>query len=60
MTLYVKGYQPEQLETVRAVRDRWLNGHAPASALIGVQALFRPDVRVEIDAVAMLPPATRN
>lgn len=60
MTLYVKGYQPEQLETVRAVRDRWLNGHAPASALIGVQALFRPDVRVEIDAVAMLAPATRN
>ncbi|WP_454675486.1 isochorismatase family protein [Achromobacter pestifer] len=54
MTLYVRGYQPDQLETIRAVRDRWLKGHAPASALIGVEALFRPDVQVEIDAVAVL------
>ncbi len=54
MTLYVRGYQPEQLDTIRAVRDRWLKGHAPASALIGVEALFRPDVQVEIDAVAVL------
>ncbi|WP_246288264.1 isochorismatase family protein [Achromobacter pestifer] len=54
MTLYVRGYQPDQLETIRAVRDRWLKGHAPASALIGVKALFRPDVQVEIDAVAVL------
>ncbi|AZD86887.1 Nicotinamidase/isochorismatase family protein [Pseudomonas chlororaphis subsp. aureofaciens] len=54
MTLYVRGYQPEQLDTIRAVRDRWLNGHEPASALIGVEALFRPDVQVEIDAIATL------
>lgn len=54
MTLYIRGYRPEQLDTIRAVRDRWLKGHAPASALIGVESLFHPDVRVEIDAVAML------
>lgn len=54
MTLYVSGYRPEQLETIRTVRDRWLKGHAPASALIGVQALYRPDVKVEIDAIAVL------
>jgi len=53
MTLYVRGYRPEQLGTIRAVRDRWLKGHAPASALIGVEALFRPDVQVEIDAIAV-------
>lgn len=51
-TLFVRGYHPNQLDTIRAVRDRWLKGHEPASALIGVEALFRPDVQVEIDAVA--------
>lgn len=60
MTLYIRGYQPEQLDTVRAVRDRWLKGHAPASALIGVEALFRPDVRVEIDAMAVLRQSSRD
>ncbi|WP_205191222.1 isochorismatase family protein [Burkholderia sp. LMG 13014] len=53
MTLYVRGYRAEQLGTIRTVRDRWLNGHAPASALIGVESLFRPDVLVEIDAIAI-------
>ncbi|QXX99300.1 RidA family protein [Serratia marcescens] len=54
MTIYVRGYRPEQLDTIRTVRDRWLKGHTPASALIGVESLFRPDVQVEIDAVATL------
>lgn len=54
MTLYVRGYQPEQLDTIRSIRDRWLKGHAPASALIGVEALFRPDIQVEVDAIAVL------
>ncbi|WP_374008247.1 isochorismatase family protein [Delftia lacustris] len=54
VTLFVRGYHPDQLDTIRAVRDRWLKGHEPASALIGVEALFRHDVQVEIDAVASL------
>ena len=54
MTIYVRGYQPEQLDTIRRIRDRWLKGHTPASALIGVEALFHPDVLVEIDAIAVL------
>lgn len=53
MTLYVRNYRPEQLATIRKVRDRWLKGHEPASALIGVETLFRQDVLVEIDAVAV-------
>lgn len=53
MTFYVSDYRPEQLEAIRTARDRWLKGHAPASALIGVQALYRPDVKVEIDAIAV-------
>ncbi|MBN3827672.1 RidA family protein [Burkholderia sp. Ac-20384] len=54
MTLYVRDYRPEQLGTIRTVRDRWLKGHAPASALIGVASLFRPEVLVEIDAIAVM------
>ncbi|MDV5743020.1 isochorismatase family protein [Serratia marcescens] len=53
MTLYVRNYRPEQLATIRKIRDRWLKGHEPASALIGVETLFRQDVLVEIDAVAV-------
>ncbi|MCC4104738.1 isochorismatase family protein [Serratia ureilytica] len=53
MTLYVRNYRPDQLATIRKVRDRWLKGHEPASALIGVETLFRQDVLVEIDAVAV-------
>lgn len=53
MTLYVRNYRPEQLATIRKIRDRWLKGHEPASALIGVETLFRQDVLVEIDAVAI-------
>ncbi|MFL4430741.1 isochorismatase family protein [Serratia marcescens] len=53
MTLYVRNYRPEQLATIRKIRDRWLKGHEPASALIGVETLFRQVVLVEIDAVAV-------
>jgi len=53
MTLYVRNYRPDQLATIRKARDRWLKGHEPASTLIGVEMLFRQDVLVEIDAVAV-------
>ncbi|MGP1123027.1 isochorismatase family protein [Serratia sp. CY47444] len=53
MTLYVRNYRPDQLATIRKIRDRWLKGHESASALIGVETLFRQDVLVEIDAVAV-------
>ena len=56
LTFYVKGYDGSQLETLRAVRDRWTNTQKPpASALIGVASLFHPDVLVEVEAVAALP-----
>ncbi|ENO84589.1 RidA family protein [Thauera linaloolentis] len=45
------------LPLIRGVRDRYIDvGRPPASALIGVDALFHPDVLVEVDAVAVLPP----
>jgi enamine deaminase RidA (YjgF/YER057c/UK114 family) len=50
----------EGLQAVRDVRDEFLRpalGHAhnPASSLIQVAGLFRPDCLVEVDAVVALP-----
>ena len=56
LTIYVRDYRVEELGTIRAVRDEFVDETTPpASALIGVAALFREDVRVEIDAVAVVP-----
>lgn len=58
ITLYVRGFHPNQLPAIRSAHDRFIGAApAPASALIGVAALFHPDVLVEVDAVAVLPPA---
>jgi enamine deaminase RidA (YjgF/YER057c/UK114 family) len=55
LTLYVRDYDPADLETIRRVRDDFVDPDLPpASALIGVAALFHPDVRVEVDAVVAL------
>lgn len=57
ITIYVRDLEPGHLPAIRAIRDRFIDPlHPPASALIGVAALFHPDVRVEVDAVAVLPP----
>jgi len=56
LTFYVRDYDGTQLDTLREVRDRWIDtSNPPASALIGVAALFHPDVLVEVDAIAVLP-----
>lgn len=58
LTIYVRDFDAKDLPAIRAVRDRYLDPeHAPASALIGVASLFHPDVRIEIDAVAVVPTA---
>lgn len=45
-----------QLPTLREVRDGYVNTAAPpASALIEVRRLFREDLLLEIDAVAVVP-----
>jgi enamine deaminase RidA (YjgF/YER057c/UK114 family) len=60
LTIYVRDYDPSQLEVIRSVRDRFIQRACPpASALIGVAALFLPGVLVEIDAIAVLS-ATRS
>ena len=45
----------EELETVRRVRDEFVNTDAPpTSSLVQVAGLFRPDVLIEVEAVAAL------
>jgi 2-iminobutanoate/2-iminopropanoate deaminase len=56
LTIYVRDYRPEMLPVIRSVRDRFVEpARPPASALIGVAALFHPDVSVEVDAIAVIP-----
>lgn len=53
ITIYVTDLPSRSLETIRTVRDRWIEvTEPPASALIGVAHLFDERVHVEIDAVA--------
>lgn len=43
------------LAIIREVRDRYVNTLAPpASTLVEVRALFRPEVRLEVEAVAVV------
>ena len=45
-----------ELATIRAVRDEFVNtASPPTSSLVQVAALFRPDVLIEVEAVAHLP-----
>lgn len=56
MTYYVVNYKPEQITVIREVRADYLPAeNPPASTLVGVQALFNPDVLIEIEAVAVIP-----
>lgn len=55
MTYYVVDYKPEQIPMIREVRARYLpTENPPASTLVGVAALFNPDVLIEIEAIAII------
>ena len=46
-----------ELATIRAVRDEFVDtASPPTSSLVQVAGLFRPDVLIEVEAVAFLPP----
>jgi enamine deaminase RidA (YjgF/YER057c/UK114 family) len=56
ITWYVKGYDPQNLSTLREVRDSYVNkDKPPASTLVGVSSLFQPEYLLEVDAVAVVP-----
>lgn len=55
VTLYIVDYSPDKLEILRKVRARFFHpDHPPATTLLGVEKLFRDDVLIEIDAVAIV------
>ncbi len=53
---YVVNYSPEMLPALREVRAQYMPGadRLPASTLVGVQALARPEFLIEIEAVAVI------
>ncbi|GAA1628473.1 RidA family protein [Leucobacter chromiireducens] len=57
ITIYVVGLSEDRLPLIRAARDQFLGNsdNPPASALLGVASLFRPEIQVEIDAIVSLP-----
>jgi enamine deaminase RidA (YjgF/YER057c/UK114 family) len=55
-TTYVVNYKPEDRAVIGALRQKYLTPeNAPASTLVGVQALATPDFLIEIECVAALP-----
>lgn len=55
LNVYVVGYQPEHRALLQSVREKHVSkDQPPASTLIGVQALARPEFLVEIEAVAVV------
>jgi 2-iminobutanoate/2-iminopropanoate deaminase len=56
LNYYVVGLNHEKLVALREVRDQFIDkDHPPASTLAGVQALFREDAMLEVEAVAVVP-----
>jgi enamine deaminase RidA (YjgF/YER057c/UK114 family) len=56
LTFFVTELTPENLSILREVRDRHIDpAHAPASSLVQVAGLFRRELVVEIEAIAVVP-----
>lgn len=54
ITVYVVGHRPELIEPLRAARDAVFGEHRPASTFLGVETLIRPELFVEVEAIAVL------
>lgn len=56
LTIYVTDYEPGMLPVLRRVRAQFVSAAVPpASALVAVAALYDPRVRVEVEAIAVVP-----
>lgn len=54
-TIFLRDLTPEKIATIRRVRAGFLSEtEPPASTLIGVQALAKPELMLEVEAVAIL------
>lgn len=54
MNTYIVDYRPELRPALTAARAAVMGDRPPASTLIGVQALARPELMIEVEAVAVL------
>ncbi|UUP17272.1 RidA family protein [Nitratireductor thuwali] len=56
LTVYFRDYEPSMLQDLRNVRERYLSRDIPpASTVVGVSALYRSEVLVEVEAIAVVP-----
>jgi len=53
-TTYIVNYTPDMRDALRAARAEGMGDNAPASTLIGVQALASPAYLIEVEAIAVL------
>lgn len=56
LAYYVRNYKPEDAPIIREIRGKYFPKDLPppASTLVGVQSLFRDDVLIEIEAIAVV------
>ena len=54
ITIFVVDHRPQLLEPLMNARAAAFGDHRPASTYVGVQALARPGLLVEVEAVAVL------
>ena len=55
LNTYVANYRPEEGEVVNAANKKLFGDNMPASmTLMGVQALYSPDVRCEVEVTAVI------
>jgi enamine deaminase RidA (YjgF/YER057c/UK114 family) len=54
LTTYVVDYRPELLPAIGEARAALFGDHRPASTLVGVAALARPEFKIEVEAIAVI------
>jgi enamine deaminase RidA (YjgF/YER057c/UK114 family) len=54
LTTYVVDYRPELLPALGEARVALFGEHRPASTLVGVAALARPEFKIEVEAIAVI------
>jgi enamine deaminase RidA (YjgF/YER057c/UK114 family) len=54
LTIFVVGHRPELAQPLLAARSDALGDHKPASTFLGVEKLIRPELLIEVEAVAVL------
>lgn len=52
VSYFVVGLDRARLLAVRSERERFFDGHRPATTVLGISALFHPDALVEIEVIA--------